>query len=301
MNKVVKLDFLFYIYTRYLFFEENIHNVDFLMNNSKLFGKLWKLLQNFFFFKYRNDSLERQQIILPLINIFIVYFILIIPIICINLDKPFILWGQILSLIFIYIALILIRIGKAESAPHVFLILFINLGVSGIIDTYYAIPPVSFETIYRTSMYFIFISIIYIIYNFDSKNDGIIWGITNSLMIIRYIIMIHKNSVQFISNIYDLIFALVIMNIGIFSGFLIHNLHLFFFKMIQGKHDAEIGFLTQVIGEYIPICANCKSIRIKDGKWQRIESFVEENSLNVKFTHGLCDICIKKLYPEEKK
>ena len=47
----------------------------------------------------------------------------------------------------------------------------------------------------------------------------------------------------------------------------------------------------------IPICANCKKIKDDDGYWHSVEEYMTEHS-DVKFTHGLCNDCIKKLYPE---
>ncbi|MCP9463672.1 MAG: response regulator [Nitrospira sp.] len=53
---------------------------------------------------------------------------------------------------------------------------------------------------------------------------------------------------------------------------------------------------VKVLRGLIPICASCKSIRTDDGLWQRIEEYFSEHS-EVQFSHGLCQSCIKKLYP----
>ncbi len=49
----------------------------------------------------------------------------------------------------------------------------------------------------------------------------------------------------------------------------------------------------------IPICANCKKIRDDKGFWQKVEVYLEARS-NARFTHGLCEECIQKLYGKEK-
>ena len=49
----------------------------------------------------------------------------------------------------------------------------------------------------------------------------------------------------------------------------------------------------------IPICANCKKIRDDKGFWQRVEVYLEEHS-GARFTHGLCQECMTKLYGGEK-
>jgi PAS domain S-box-containing protein len=51
------------------------------------------------------------------------------------------------------------------------------------------------------------------------------------------------------------------------------------------------------IGELLPICANCKSIRVSDGSWMGIEQFIDSRS-NTQFSHGICPDCAQKLYPD---
>lgn len=48
----------------------------------------------------------------------------------------------------------------------------------------------------------------------------------------------------------------------------------------------------------LPICASCKNIRDIDGTWRRLEQFIEARS-EAHFTHGLCEKCLRKLYPEQ--
>ncbi len=47
----------------------------------------------------------------------------------------------------------------------------------------------------------------------------------------------------------------------------------------------------------LPICASCKKIRNDEGYWEQIESYFHDRS-EVDFTHGLCEECVRKLYPE---
>lgn len=44
----------------------------------------------------------------------------------------------------------------------------------------------------------------------------------------------------------------------------------------------------------VPICAGCKCIRNKDGVWVDPEEFFTDS----KFTHGFCDACMERLYPD---
>lgn len=56
---------------------------------------------------------------------------------------------------------------------------------------------------------------------------------------------------------------------------------------------AEINTLQGLI----PICCNCKNIRDDQGFWQQVETYIEKHSA-AKFSHGICNDCMKTLYPE---
>jgi len=53
---------------------------------------------------------------------------------------------------------------------------------------------------------------------------------------------------------------------------------------------------VKVLRGLIPICASCKKIRNDSGFCQQLEEYLGEHS-EAEFSHGLCQPCIKKLYP----
>ena len=53
---------------------------------------------------------------------------------------------------------------------------------------------------------------------------------------------------------------------------------------------------VKVLRGLIPMCASCKKIRNDGGFWQHLEEYLGEHS-EAEFSHGLCQPCIKKLYP----
>jgi hypothetical protein len=63
-------------------------------------------------------------------------------------------------------------------------------------------------------------------------------------------------------------------------------------KQLQ-KSLAEIKTLSGLL----PICASCKKIRDDKGYWNQIESYITDHS-EAKFSHGICQGCAKKLYPD---
>jgi hypothetical protein len=54
---------------------------------------------------------------------------------------------------------------------------------------------------------------------------------------------------------------------------------------------------VETLSGILPICASCKNIRDDKGHWNQIESYISKHS-ETKFSHGICPVCLKKLYPE---
>ena len=54
---------------------------------------------------------------------------------------------------------------------------------------------------------------------------------------------------------------------------------------------------VKILKGFLPICAKCKAIRNDEGHWQQIESYLRERS-EAEFSHGICPVCLKELYPE---
>src|SRR6476469_5732564 len=53
---------------------------------------------------------------------------------------------------------------------------------------------------------------------------------------------------------------------------------------------------VKVLRGLIPICASCQKIRNDGGFWQQLEEYIGQQS-EAEFSHGLCQPCLKKLYP----
>ena len=73
------------------------------------------------------------------------------------------------------------------------------------------------------------------------------------------------------------------------------NTHIQLKKTISALENAlkEIKTLKGLL----PICCSCKKIRDDKGYWNQIESYIMARS-EVEFTHGICQECAKKLYPD---
>ncbi len=57
----------------------------------------------------------------------------------------------------------------------------------------------------------------------------------------------------------------------------------------------DISELVQ-LRKLLPICANCKKIRDDKNYWNEVDAYFSER-MEVKFSHGICPDCMKKLYP----
>lgn len=53
----------------------------------------------------------------------------------------------------------------------------------------------------------------------------------------------------------------------------------------------------KVLRGIFPICASCKNIRNDRGYWEQIENYISKHS-HAEFTHGICEDCMARLYPE---
>ena len=74
-------------------------------------------------------------------------------------------------------------------------------------------------------------------------------------------------------------------------------------KEAERERERLVSDLQQALAEvktlagFLPICASCKNIRTDEGYWQQIEAYLSEHS-ELEFTHGICPVCLEKLYPE---
>jgi DNA-binding response OmpR family regulator len=53
----------------------------------------------------------------------------------------------------------------------------------------------------------------------------------------------------------------------------------------------------RILRGILPICSSCKKIRNEDGYWEQIEIYIQDRS-EVDFSHGICEECARKIYPE---
>jgi DNA-binding NtrC family response regulator len=69
-------------------------------------------------------------------------------------------------------------------------------------------------------------------------------------------------------------------------------------KLLQELREALAK--VKLLSGFLPICSSCKKIRDDKGYWQQIEAYIRDHS-EAEFSHGLCNECAKRLYPEYYK
>lgn len=67
-------------------------------------------------------------------------------------------------------------------------------------------------------------------------------------------------------------------------------------RRLNKELEQALSEVKQLRG-ILPICSYCKKIRDDKGYWEQMESYITKHS-EALFSHGICNECAKKLYPE---
>jgi hypothetical protein len=76
-------------------------------------------------------------------------------------------------------------------------------------------------------------------------------------------------------------------------------------KLLKMKIDELENAISHIkkLEDILPICSNCKKIRLEGAdpknqdSWMEIESYIS-NRTETRFTHGICPECMKRLYSD---
>ena len=66
----------------------------------------------------------------------------------------------------------------------------------------------------------------------------------------------------------------------------------------SNKQLSEALAEVKQLGGLIPICAHCKRIKDDEGYWHQVEQYIRDRS-EAEFSHTLCRVCMKELYPDQ--
>jgi hypothetical protein len=66
---------------------------------------------------------------------------------------------------------------------------------------------------------------------------------------------------------------------------------------VLAHYTAALTREVKVLKGILPTCSGCKKIRTEDGSWKQMEAYIAERT-DAEFSHGLCDECAARMYPE---
>lgn len=68
-------------------------------------------------------------------------------------------------------------------------------------------------------------------------------------------------------------------------------------QMLSRRIRALEKKMNNVLGAFLPICANCNKIRDENGNWVPMEEYITDHA-DTQFSHSICEGCKDLLYPE---
>lgn len=106
-----------------------------------------------------------------------------------------------------------------------------------------------------------------------------------------------KETVYLTKSQYNFFIALVIAAMLIALLLLAVLFYMYRTKKINKELQNAINEIKTLRG-IIPVCSYCHNVRNDEGAWDQIESYISKHS-EVKFSHGICPKCLKKVRAEE--
>ena len=85
-----------------------------------------------------------------------------------------------------------------------------------------------------------------------------------------------------------------------FKRIIEYELELVYMNQVLGSRNGKLSdYLTEIqaLRGMVSICSGCKAVRDKHGQWHPIEHYLIKHP-EAEFTHGLCPVCMRRLYPD---
>ena len=117
-----------------------------------------------------------------------------------------------------------------------------------------------------------------------------LWDLTRSVFTLIY----EPNIKDFMTSGLFQSMTLLVFNCGtilIYAGLVVANA-----QRLELELKAALEDVRTLTG-FLPMCANCKSVRDVSGYWNEIEQYLQIHTTAVT-THSICPNCAQKLYPE---
>ncbi len=212
------------------------------------------------------------------------------------------LWGDITSLIGLILLLSFIKRGHPKWAIYSCTIIITSFFWHYIIQDLYSDRIRTLSRLFEMICLILVTTMLFGLFAIQRRQIIIHNIIGNLLIICHFIVLMYKFYPEGNSEAFWYIFlGLLTVNVSFIGSILIYTLSHNLMNLLIQADKEKINALAQVVDEFLPICANCKAIRQDDGSWKTIEEYITGKSKDVKFSHGLCLTCAKKLYPDLEK
>jgi hypothetical protein len=146
-----------------------------------------------------------------------------------------------------------------------------------------AIAAVDYLTGWEISFSIFYIYPIFVASWYIGRRTGIVLAVLSSILwLIADLASGHQFSHVLIPGWNMAVRLVFFLLIGVSVPYLRRELH--------ASHNA-----LQKLTSLLPLCAWCKNIRDSNGKWSRLEEYLQDEK-GIEITHGICPDCIEKYY-----
>lgn len=268
-----------------------------------------KIHFGWFLRQYMNAPYELQRKLRIIVEFYSVLLFIVLFFLIADLLAPkisiFLIFGDFLALFMNIFALISVKLHKLEWISRTQYLFYVLLVTNQILPEIYATGNRPIESLYITVVFLSILHILMYLINIKRGIHIIQTFLSNSVLLFHYGVLYHLNQSTWGWAFFQLLMAIILMNLGIL---LINRIIWFNQSLIQRVHEEEeqkLEILTKVVEGFVPICCNCKSIRVQmpgeEEKWITIETYLQQKSNNVRFSHGLCQKCADEVYPTKNE
>ncbi|MCK4814354.1 hypothetical protein KA005_01175 [bacterium] len=132
----------------------------------------------------------------------------------------------------------------------------------------------------------LYVGLLVLVAGFLGIKIGLIGCFMGALVTACLTYWIQSQQISAMVRVFVIAFIYYLLTCGVIAYF--RHIHK---KQLNAAH--EINGLEGML----PVCANCKKVRIDNDRWEDLDTYVKNNT-RLKISHSLCPDCISKLYPQ---
>lgn len=190
-------------------------------------------------------------------------------------------------------SIILVRLKKRRFAINWIYTFYFTTGISLVLNELYLKTGTGLYRMYYTTCFILLINIYTGVVAVESFNVYFKLVLSTSVITLNFAILIAFEGYK--SDFLEPLFYSTLINtLSLYLAYKLWKINHELIDLVREKDKALMDSMAKVIDGFIPICAQCKSIRSENGEWSSVETYINGKSSNATFTHGLCDVCAAK-------